>query len=60
MKQTSIEIKRTLDALVKHQETCLDRWISRCSEQGAREKYFKAKQDVLDYKRNLRSQGYAI
>ena len=60
MKRTSIEIKRNLDALIKRQEECLDNWVSRCAEQGAREKYFEAKQDVLDFKRKLRSQGYAI
>ena len=60
MKRTSIEIKRTLDALIKRQETCLDNWVSKCSEEGARAKYFEAKQEVLDFKRKLRSQGYAI
>jgi len=60
MKQTSIEIKRALDTLVKHQEECLDNWVSRCADQDSREKYFEAKQNVLDFKSKLRSQGYAI
>jgi hypothetical protein len=60
MKRLPIDVKKNLDVLINNQETCLDNWVSRCAEQGAKDKYFEAKQDVLNLKSKLRGLGYSI
>lgn len=60
MKRLPLEAKQALDVLIKDQELCFDNWIDRCAIQGSRENYFKAKNAVLEFKKQYREKGYEI
>jgi len=60
MKRLPLEAKQALDNLVKEQERCFDNWTDRCAIQGSKEKYFAAKSEVQEFKKQYRQKGYAI
>ena len=60
MKRLNLEAKQYLNILIKEERRCFDNWVDKSGNGAAKEKYFEAKKEVWDFKKEYREKGYAI
>lgn len=60
MKRLPLEAKQYLNILVREESRCFENWVDKCEDKGSKEKYFNAKKEVWEFKKEYREKGYAI
>lgn len=60
MKRLNLQAKQYLDILVKEESRCFDKWVAKSGNDGSKERYFEAKKEVWEFKKECREKGYSI